>query len=707
MRKNIKFFYLFLFIIFQNNNVQAWLFGTEILSYRNLTGHMADTLTDLRYGFSISDGVAKTRTKLPVGKMITFGKQNAVLELISDLNLDTSVTLSFWVDAVEGNKGYISGNGNTLFLNGDLLIPDNCSLEILSDIQIDGNDKKLIFGDNSGFIVDSNVTLTLKNIKMFTGENDGNPSPIRVCTDGNLALQGVTLTLGDNFLFDDGYLFIHDDVLVRGLFEFIYSSTQGCKIDSYSTLKFDLETLFTYSPYSDDNNLIKMEDRTSTLFLNGASLQMTSTGLRLTKGNLIFDKNVTVSFLPIDVDVFSVTSFDEKINLSAIKKSLSYPVGTDNAYGIKFSNDAKFVAYGGQITNILGYGKVARINFDGSTDDVTTNFTYTGRIFGLNFSSEGNYLGVGGDSYINYGFAKLYPFLSNGALNNPTTIPTQGKTEWVTFSNDGKYIGVGCDDISPDPSCFIYPINPDYTLGTSIEIPYYDQVFVVDFSPDSGFIAVAGMWNDGSGNYSQIYPIWPDGTIGSANPVPYGNNARTLQFSPDGRYLVVGGTAANKLIVCSIDSNGCVESFSTIAYPNEVYSVSFSPDGTELYVGGAAGLYIYPFDLRFGFVGTPNKRYSYSGAVEDIDFSPDQSKIAVGGWWANNYAVLYNYFQDYGGNTQTNYSFGNVNNPYSSYCNGLLIFGDELNGAGYNLYVDFLPGTRVSLYGKIDVQNVS
>jgi len=60
-------------------------------------------------------------------------------------------------------------------------------------------------------------------------------------------------------------------------------------------LTFDSGTTFVYEPACANKDLIVMQDKTSMLYFYGSDLQMTNTGLRLTKGTVCFDQNVTVS----------------------------------------------------------------------------------------------------------------------------------------------------------------------------------------------------------------------------------------------------------------------------------------------------------------------------------------------------------------------------------------------------------------------------
>ena len=217
--------------------------------------------------------------------------------LQGDLYLDSSFTLS--------GSGVISGNGNTIFLNGNLTIPDNSIIHINSNTIIDGQGKDLIFGKRGRIFVDTNVTLTLQNMRIVQTFNDFSDPCIRLAAfKSQLALSNVEFALSQNFLFPQGQLFIHGDVAVTGTSAFIYQSTQHSFITPDSTFYFDIGTTFSVTPatFTDckfdqsptytSNNFILMSDETSRLYFNESSLFTTPTGCRFAKGTVNFKINV-------------------------------------------------------------------------------------------------------------------------------------------------------------------------------------------------------------------------------------------------------------------------------------------------------------------------------------------------------------------------------------------------------------------------------
>ena len=241
----------------------------------------------LNSGFTIPDsGTVTLDTFITVSGGIDL-RDTGQLQLLSDLLLDSSVTLS--------SGGQIKGRGHSIILNGNITIPANKTLQITGDTLIEGNGNTLLIDANAQLFVDTGITLTLKNLVLKNTRNSLATPPIGLAASGSkLALDNVVLAPTGDFLFPQGQLFIHHDVLFTGTSAFIYQSTQSSHITSHACLGFDLGTTFSFAPATTSKDLIVLDDQTSILYLNGCTLVATSTGLRLTKGRLLIDNHVTI-----------------------------------------------------------------------------------------------------------------------------------------------------------------------------------------------------------------------------------------------------------------------------------------------------------------------------------------------------------------------------------------------------------------------------
>ena len=248
--------------------------------------------------------------------------------LSGDINLN-GATLSIRNDLQLSSQTQINSSGNldlyenALLLEGDITLPENVDLKFTTSGIIDGQENSLIFGHNSKIRFDEHVTVTFRNIKLNNVRNhsDGNAS-ISILNPwrSQLCLENTEIHLSDNFSFTSGELFLHGDVKICGTSQFNYTSTHAARIASNSTLFFDQGTTFSYGPSTTGNrNLIAMEDRTSILYFNDATLKSTTTGLKLTTGTLIFDgKNYIYNEDDKNGGAISVSQaivFDSEVNV--------------------------------------------------------------------------------------------------------------------------------------------------------------------------------------------------------------------------------------------------------------------------------------------------------------------------------------------------------------------------------------------------------
>ncbi|MFC1894532.1 hypothetical protein ACFLYH_01120, partial [Candidatus Dependentiae bacterium] len=124
-------------------------------------------------------------------------RNTSTLELLDDLYLSSNVTLSA--------GGLIAGHGNAIILHNDLIIPDGASLIFTDSTIIDGQGYDLVLGYTSQLVVDSHITLTLRNLTLKNTYNTiGHPAIKCLDSNGTLALDNVELALNDDFYFKNG-----------------------------------------------------------------------------------------------------------------------------------------------------------------------------------------------------------------------------------------------------------------------------------------------------------------------------------------------------------------------------------------------------------------------------------------------------------------------------------------------------------------------
>lgn len=185
-----------------------------------------------------------------------------------DLYIDNAQDIQFNANVVlqknwtfSGNST-IEGNANSLYLQGGKIIVERGSSLLIKDIVL--HDVQ----DGNLFCLDNNATITFQNALIY---------------------------LSNDYTFSLGKFVTSDQVTFEGNNKFIYQSPMTSTITSKSNLFLDQGVTFSYDPPFMKKDLIEFEDAYSVLTLNGATLHATMTGMQLTKGTLIVNKNSFIS----------------------------------------------------------------------------------------------------------------------------------------------------------------------------------------------------------------------------------------------------------------------------------------------------------------------------------------------------------------------------------------------------------------------------
>jgi WD40 repeat protein len=284
----------------------------------------AGTLTDQPSAY-VGEGTAAVQDVAwkPDGSALTMGRiagtgtdfrlysfdNNAVtLTLIADVNVPGSVVTTRW----SRNGAFVAEGDATANLNvylgmttgpNDELIFTNLKTTILSNVilrrplrfkgncTINGLGNTLYMDTGSELRVDPGASVLFENLTIdnIQGTN------IR-CFDslGTITLSNVQWQQESTFTFTQGRFIFENDVVISGSQIFSYQSAQQSIIDQFCTLLLDTGMTFSYAPSSNARNLLAMVDVTSQLYLRGATLRSTTTGLQLTKGTLIIEDRCEV-----------------------------------------------------------------------------------------------------------------------------------------------------------------------------------------------------------------------------------------------------------------------------------------------------------------------------------------------------------------------------------------------------------------------------
>lgn len=262
----------------------------ETDSYPFNDGDSAVGAVRLESGFSIPDaGVVTMNIFFPLAGQIDLGG-TGTLSLTGDLSLASNATIY--------DGGIIDGQGNTIFLNGNVTIPEGVSIACASDLVIDGQGHELVFegGAPGGqLIIDgaSGTTVTLRNtvVKGLTNYSTTERSIMfGTASDQKLVLENATCYLGGPMIFDGGALDIKGVSTIKGWHTLDYQAPYDLTVHQDSTLFIDMHTTLKYRPSDGLSTHVVLTDKTARLFLYGATLDVyPATGLRLTYGHVIVD----------------------------------------------------------------------------------------------------------------------------------------------------------------------------------------------------------------------------------------------------------------------------------------------------------------------------------------------------------------------------------------------------------------------------------
>ena len=113
--------------------------------------------------------------------------------------------------------------------------------------------------------------------------------------DGLLILHDVDWNQDSTYTFSVGSMHFDQNVVMSGDTTFVYACAKTSTILAKAQLEFDIGFTFSYDPGSTSKTLLELEDETSKLVLNGATLHATMTGMQLTKGQLRVIDDSTLS----------------------------------------------------------------------------------------------------------------------------------------------------------------------------------------------------------------------------------------------------------------------------------------------------------------------------------------------------------------------------------------------------------------------------
>jgi WD40 repeat protein len=663
--------------VFHNNGnawtARGWVRFNNGFTVMPLGSVLMDTLTTVSGGFDLRD--------------------TGTLILNNDLYLAHNVTLTNG-----GNiKGQASSSGqaNTIFMGGDLTLASTTyarTLHITGDwsnsgtsgnLIIDGCGHTLNIGDRAQIFVDTNVTLTLRNMTIKTGPLSLNNPAIQLASHGSkLALDNVMFDLGADFHFMQGQIFVHNEVAVTGTSAFVYQSPKPSYITSGATLSFEQATTFSVAPstFTDcpftvnntytNNAFLVLADASSALSLNGCSFQTTFTGLRLRSGMVLFDNKVAID-TTAGVDLNNATPITE----------IGSGVTTGNgSFFVAWSPDSRFLAVANQIDQTL---RIYQFNGNSIPTTIGGATATGGSTYAVSWSSDGRFLAVVNDN----GTLRVYRFNGSSTpiqVGNDASTGVSSQPRFASFSPDGRLIAVANINNQTLRIFRFNGVSTPVQIGSDVTTSGA-QPHRLAWSPDGRFVAVVSY----GGKTLEIYSLRGNSSPAlTCPPATLANSGIFVAWSPDERFLAVAVDPGLSYIYRFNGSKTPMNVANTGFGTNKIF-VTWSPDGRFLLEGCGGGsntMRIYRFDQTssLSFISST----SFGASPASAAWSPDGNFIAL----VNNSSpgALHVY--------RCNYVYSGQ--PAQGFTNGLL-FGDKLKGSAFDANVNVLAGAVVKVKGMV------
>ncbi|MFC1841523.1 hypothetical protein ACFLYA_00460 [Candidatus Dependentiae bacterium] len=220
-----------------------------------------------------------------VSNIVTFGSivgSNHTLELAPSISyLPTQDATGVTVDLSDVE----------LLLNSDIYLNNIC-IRFSGESKINGKGNCLTLSPTSTMVIDSDSSLLFMDILI---KDIRNVNIYCIDSTSTMSVQHVAWVQNGNYRFDQGHFEVIKDFHIIGDgYIFSYETDQESVIKSNAGLILDNNVTFSYAPSTSNRDLINLYDDTSEIILRGATLFSTTTGLRLTRGNLLVERKSSV-----------------------------------------------------------------------------------------------------------------------------------------------------------------------------------------------------------------------------------------------------------------------------------------------------------------------------------------------------------------------------------------------------------------------------
>jgi hypothetical protein len=182
-------------------------------------------------------------------------------------------------------------------INSDLVISG--SLKFSGDCMFNGNGKRILLDEGGYLLIDANSTVTFKDVAI-----DGIAEGKLICLDDSskIVFDDIRWIQDGDYSFTQGSFKIFNDVDFIGSHTFFYQSGQTSTIDTHSfwNLFQGIRLSIGRKTGATGAEPLYFEDTTSVMKLENCCFNVTSSGMRLTRGMMIVDRGVEIDINSTD-----------------------------------------------------------------------------------------------------------------------------------------------------------------------------------------------------------------------------------------------------------------------------------------------------------------------------------------------------------------------------------------------------------------------
>ena len=210
---------------------------------------------------------------------------------------------------VKLNRRKLKFGGKEMTCDASLYLDDAADIELGSNLHLaetwtfsgtnvlNGNGKILYLEDGGNIVLEKGSALLLQDVILRNVSGNKVRCLDSACT---VSLQNVAWVQDGNYSFTIGGLEVIDSLTLSGKSTFAYQSAQTSTLWSYGKIIFDRGMTFSFDPIWNESfvmgetdeqdpwlearNFLHFTDDTSLLELKGATLYVTTTGMKLTRG---------------------------------------------------------------------------------------------------------------------------------------------------------------------------------------------------------------------------------------------------------------------------------------------------------------------------------------------------------------------------------------------------------------------------------------